>query len=477
MKPNLFTTLICLAMGMSTPSLLAADKAAPKETAVVIAEGVGINADKALRSAWRNAVQQVVGVIVDAETLIKNDKVVKDEILDFSNGFVEKFEKIKEGKNDDGLYEVTIKATIKRRRLIEKLKQTKVMASVKVDGGSLFAEALSKNEAEIKGAKLLEKALLDLGLPGSLMSAGILDQKPKIVGRDTTSIKAQWTILVKFDLDKYKKTVFPKLNQVLSDICLKKIGRLTQDPESRNIGSYVQNYPDYQLWQHMENDYRSFDHEELKNAVVVYLLVDYKPDTGRQIYHGFFVDKEAAEIFREYQLQELGSTSGTISIWAESRKVEPKFAFALPAVKGEIHLKSTRSATLEIRLLDAKGESLEEEEINMLGSKGSNSDLPENVSVFPFSGNEFLVETDTVYNHWYYQRLNWPLIYGSHYKRTSKSGDNLRGQYVIAPFFVGRVGDPSRERLKTECYYVWIPTLKLETANKVREITAEIKLK
>ena len=195
----------------------------------------------------------------------------------------------------------------------------------------------------------------------------------------------------------------------------------------------------------MGTQHRSFDHEKLKNAVEVYLLVDYKPETGRQTYHGFFVDKEAAEIFREYQLQELGSTSGTTSSRAQGR-----------------YRKSTRSATLEIRLLDAEGKSLEEEDVTMLGSKEGS---------YNREGNMFFARG-------YSSRLNWPLIYGYHRKSTSKSGDDLSGQYVIGPFFVGKVyGTGDKEMLKPECYYDWIPTLKLETANKVRKLTAEVELK
>ena len=134
---KLFPLLTCLIMGVSTPSLLAADKAAPKETTVVLAEGVGINADKALLKALRNAVQQVVGVIVDAETLIKNEKVVKDEIVDFSNGYVQSHTVLAEGKNKDGLYEVTINATVQRRQLIGKLKKSKNFKG-DLDGASLF---------------------------------------------------------------------------------------------------------------------------------------------------------------------------------------------------------------------------------------------------------------------------------------------------------------------------------------------------
>ena len=222
MKTKLFPVLTCLIMGMSTPSLLAADKAAPKDTTVVIARGLGLNAEKALLAALRNAVQQVVGVIVDAETLIKNEKVVKDEILDFSNGFVEKFEKLKEGKNEDGLYEVTIRATVKHRQLIEKLKQAKVH-SVKVDGQSLFGATASKMEAAGKGAALLKKGLEDLNLPMSLVTARVINQKPKVIAENDDTIQGEWIIRIGYDQKKYFEKVVPRLKQLLGEVATAKI--------------------------------------------------------------------------------------------------------------------------------------------------------------------------------------------------------------------------------------------------------------
>ena len=57
-------------------------------TKEVIAEGVGDSHDNAIKDAFRNAVRQVVGVYVDSETLVKNDKLVDDKILTLSNGFI-----------------------------------------------------------------------------------------------------------------------------------------------------------------------------------------------------------------------------------------------------------------------------------------------------------------------------------------------------------------------------------------------------
>ena len=65
-------------------------------TTEVVASGVGVDADKALQNALMNAVQQAVGLVVDAGTLVKNEAIVKDQILTYSDGYVEHFNKIKD---------------------------------------------------------------------------------------------------------------------------------------------------------------------------------------------------------------------------------------------------------------------------------------------------------------------------------------------------------------------------------------------
>ena len=59
------------------------------DTISVVATGIGKDRDEALKSALRAAVEQAVGVLVDAETLVTNDKLVTDKILTFSDGFVQ----------------------------------------------------------------------------------------------------------------------------------------------------------------------------------------------------------------------------------------------------------------------------------------------------------------------------------------------------------------------------------------------------
>ncbi|MBM3836138.1 MAG: hypothetical protein FJ403_23330 [Verrucomicrobia bacterium] len=186
--------------------------AAASATTVVVATGVGVDADKSLRNAFRNAVEQAVGLIVDAETVVKNEDVIKDQILTYSDGFVEKFDRVKEGKRDDGLYEVKIKAVVKRRQLIEKLKEEKISVA-KIEGESLFAEVVTKLDAEKNAAKLLEKALD--GLPVNILTATVADPKPRIVQKNDAGVKAMWTVVVGFDYKAYQENVLPKLREIL----------------------------------------------------------------------------------------------------------------------------------------------------------------------------------------------------------------------------------------------------------------------
>ena len=134
-----------------------AEPAGNEATTEVVVSGVGLDADKALRNALMNAVQQAVGLIVDAEALVKNENLIKDQVLTYSDGYVEHFDTIKEGKRDDGLYEIKIKAIVKRRQLIEKLRETKVIAS-KVDGASIFGEVVTQLTAEKNAGALLKHA-------------------------------------------------------------------------------------------------------------------------------------------------------------------------------------------------------------------------------------------------------------------------------------------------------------------------------
>ena len=125
------TALSCLLLPVQVQAQESAD------TVDVVATGFGTTVEAATRNASRAAVEQVVGSMVFAESLVESGELVQDRILGFSAGYIESHEVLGEPRQtDDGLWSVRIRATVKRRALGEELRRTGVNR-VFFDGASL----------------------------------------------------------------------------------------------------------------------------------------------------------------------------------------------------------------------------------------------------------------------------------------------------------------------------------------------------
>ncbi len=167
-------------------------------TPQVIAEGVGATGDEALKDAFRNAVRQVVGAVVDAETLVKNDEIISDKVLTYSDGFVKTYEEIGK-KQDKGLFRTKIKATVERRSVIAKLQAANITVK-DVDGKGIFAEVVTQLDAEKNAKELVEKALE--GFPLNVLQAEVVG-KPEVVERKDAGV----TILLRVNFESRSKSL------------------------------------------------------------------------------------------------------------------------------------------------------------------------------------------------------------------------------------------------------------------------------
>ena len=57
----------------------------------VIVEGLGVSIESARENAAKNALGQVVGMYTVSDSVVKNRKLIKDEVLSYSNGFISKY--------------------------------------------------------------------------------------------------------------------------------------------------------------------------------------------------------------------------------------------------------------------------------------------------------------------------------------------------------------------------------------------------
>ena len=107
---------------------------------------MGTTKEEALKDAFRAAVRQVVGEVVDGETIVKNEELVKDQVLTYSDGFIPEH-KVTSEKHDNGLFRIGIQAKVQRRSVIMKLKAANITLK-NLDGQSLYGSIVTQIGAE-----------------------------------------------------------------------------------------------------------------------------------------------------------------------------------------------------------------------------------------------------------------------------------------------------------------------------------------
>jgi hypothetical protein len=166
------------------PDPMSASDGAEEGSQVVTTEGSGLDKEAAVRDACRAAIRQVVGEVVDAETVVENDRLIKDKILVYSDGLVESH-KVTDERWEDGLVRVTIRATVKRRSLIQKL----VSIGVIITPLPSPAPKPGPGEGPAAAAAMVKKAFQ--GFPGDQLEAKVLDWKPVDEAGGTVTMAVQ----------------------------------------------------------------------------------------------------------------------------------------------------------------------------------------------------------------------------------------------------------------------------------------------
>lgn len=180
------------------------------ESEGVLAEGVGADAEEALKDAFRTAIRQVVGTLVDSETLVKDEKVISDKVLTYNDGVITRYDKVSE-TNEGGIVRIKIQAVVERRNLVARLRAFKV--SVKeIQGKDVAAEVMTRQEARSRATELLQKELNELP---KVLVADARKVNARDYDEDTKSLRVD--VFVKVDLEKYKaflRRLLPLLDKV-----------------------------------------------------------------------------------------------------------------------------------------------------------------------------------------------------------------------------------------------------------------------
>jgi hypothetical protein len=217
------------------------------QVTVVVVTGVGVTGDSALRNALSNAVQAAVGLVVDAETIVKNDKIIREQVIMYSNAYVRKYEELHRKKTQEGLIAIRIKATVQKKKLLEKLTAANVI-SAEVRGKDLFAQVITQLKEEKDAALIIKKVFENF--PGNVLKAAPVG-RPRIISKSESEVLLGVTVGFSVDLAKYSRWVEafkPYLGKVAlktlplrwnpEQVGLKTLGKSWQKLDVRRKGDY-----------------------------------------------------------------------------------------------------------------------------------------------------------------------------------------------------------------------------------------------
>ena len=125
----------------------------------VRADGQGLNYQEALEDAFRNAIRKAVGVFVVAQTKMRNDDLVTEEICLNADAVISMYREVSRSESH-GLINLTLDATVIRNALLEKMQ--KVRAD-RITSGDI-ANLINRRKALANAEKSLEYIFQDIGL-------------------------------------------------------------------------------------------------------------------------------------------------------------------------------------------------------------------------------------------------------------------------------------------------------------------------
>lgn len=176
-----------------------------------IGTGAGATADDALKAALMNAVEQAVGVLIDAQTIVDHNDVIQEKIIAASNAFVEKYDIVRQWE-EGGLNRCRLIALVRSRQLRQRLEANRVIVAKRVDGESIAARVITEESATKSAAEIVKACFK--GLPQSLLYAKAVGDPVPVPGNPS---RLRIPIEIGFDQKRYSELVAeiePKIAKV-----------------------------------------------------------------------------------------------------------------------------------------------------------------------------------------------------------------------------------------------------------------------
>lgn len=123
-------------------------------------EGHGNTPTQARDNGFRLAVEQALGTLISSETEVVNGRMVRDEIISYAAGYVDRFTIMETATTADGQSRVKLKVWVARSALADRL-LNRTEKSNQVDGARASVQLQTLNQERITGDALLQQVLND----------------------------------------------------------------------------------------------------------------------------------------------------------------------------------------------------------------------------------------------------------------------------------------------------------------------------
>jgi len=124
----------------------------------VVATGIGLTKENALKKAFRDAVEKTVGIYIDSTTLVEKAQLIEDKILKYSGGYVKKYTILAENSLDDGTYLTRIQALVMANNVELDLTKNEIF---KVESKNLLAQATTMRERNLQAYEIAKDLFED----------------------------------------------------------------------------------------------------------------------------------------------------------------------------------------------------------------------------------------------------------------------------------------------------------------------------
>lgn len=135
------------------------DTVSKEQVYYIEVEGIGASSPQARSNGFRLAVESALGTLISSESEAQNGKLLRDEIISYSAGYVEKFEIVQTRLVPEGVA-VSMKVWVRRSALADRLLNRSVVAG-QVDGPRASVQLQTINQERATGDALVLSVLND----------------------------------------------------------------------------------------------------------------------------------------------------------------------------------------------------------------------------------------------------------------------------------------------------------------------------